>query len=106
MSEKTAFMRHNETELKMKNKILIVILVLLMISPTVAAIINYNLQQSGSADSHNTVKVTVTDPDGAAYEFTRENGEDMIPLPMPKKSAFCPLPLKWAASTAWCLPPR
>ncbi len=71
-------MRHNETELKMKNKILIVILVLLMISPTVAAIINYNLQQSGSADSHNTVKVTVTDPDGAAYEFTRENGEDMI----------------------------
>lgn len=64
----------------MKNKILTVILVLLMISPTIAAIINYNLQQSGSADSHNTVKVTVTDPDGASFEFTRESesGRDMI----------------------------
>lgn len=62
----------------MKNKILTVILVLLMLSPTVVAIVNYNMQQSGSADSHNTVRVTVTDFDGASFEFTRTDGKGMI----------------------------
>ncbi len=62
----------------MKNKIITVILVLVMLIPSVVAIINYSIQQGGEADSHNTIKLTMTDADGNVYVFDRADGMDMI----------------------------
>lgn len=62
----------------MKNKIITVILVLVMLIPSVVAIINYSIQQGGEADSHNTIKLTMTDTAGNVYVFDRGDGMDMI----------------------------
>ena len=60
----------------MKNKIISAILILILIIPTIVAIINYSNQQRGTADAHNTVSITLTDPDGTVYDFKREGGKD------------------------------
>ncbi len=62
----------------MKNKIAAIILVIIMLIPAVIAIANYSAQQSGEADSHNTVSVTVTDPAGTEYVFERADKEDKV----------------------------
>lgn len=54
------------------NKILVIILAILMLTPTVVAIINYNMMQGGKAESYNTVSVTLTDPDGNAFTFAKD----------------------------------
>lgn len=60
----------------MKNKIIAAVLVIIMLIPTVIAVVNYSAQQSGTADAHNTVSVTVTDPDGSVFSFSRANKDD------------------------------
>lgn len=72
----------------MKNKIITVILVLVMLIPSVVAIVNYGIQQGGEADSHNTIKLTMTDASGSVYEFDRKNGKEIMTyfLDMPGNS--------------------
>lgn len=71
-------MKRSSVVKNMKNKIITVILVLLMLIPSVVAIVNYSIQQSGEADSHNTIKLTMTDAAGSTYVFDRKDGKDMI----------------------------
>lgn len=60
----------------MKNKFLIVILIVLMIVPTVVAIVNYSMMQSGEAASYNTVAVKLEDFKGNVYRFERDGKND------------------------------
>ena len=62
----------------MKNKIVSVILVALMLIPSVIAIVNYNSQQNGKADSHNTLSVTLTDANGLVYTFNNDDNNREI----------------------------
>lgn len=63
----------------MKSKFLAVVLVIIMLVPSIIAIVNYSRQQSGAADSLNTVSVTIVDPEENEFVFTRDNGgEEMM----------------------------
>ena len=57
------------------SKILAIIIAILMLTPTVVAIINYNMMQGGKAESYNTVSVTLIYPDGSSYVFDK-NAKD------------------------------
>lgn len=61
----------------MKKKIISAVLIIVMLIPSVVAVVNYTAQQSGTADSHNTVALSLTDPDGTVYSFSRSEKEDV-----------------------------
>ncbi len=59
----------------MKNKIVIAILVVLMLVPSVIALISYNMEQGGDPTSINVVSMSLVDPVGNIYNFSRDGSD-------------------------------
>ncbi|MBR6649916.1 MAG: M23 family metallopeptidase [Clostridia bacterium] len=64
----------------MKNKVVIAILVIVMILPSIVAIINYNSEQRGEVSNINVLSMSLVDPAGNIYNFTREGDEDQLKM--------------------------
>lgn len=60
----------------MKNKVLIAILLVVMIIPSIIAIVNYNSEQRGEVSNINVVSMSLVDPAGNIYNFSRDGGDD------------------------------
>ncbi len=60
----------------MKNKIVIALLAVLMLVPSAVAIVNYNIEQGGEVSSINVLSMSLVDPVGNIYNFSREGDED------------------------------
>lgn len=59
----------------MKNKIVIAILVVVMFIPSIIAIINFNSEQGGEVSNINVLSMSLVDPVGNIYNFSREGSE-------------------------------
>ncbi len=59
----------------MKNKVVIAILLVVMILPSIIAIVNYNSEQGGEVNSINVVSMSLLDPAGNIFNFSRDGDE-------------------------------
>jgi len=64
----------------MKNKVVIAILVVLMIVPTIIAIINYKSEMGGEVSNINVLSMSLVDPAGNIYNFSREGQKEEMEM--------------------------
>ncbi len=60
----------------MKNKVIIAILLVVMIIPSIIAIVNYNSEQRGAVSNINVVSMSLVDPAGNIYNFSRDGDQE------------------------------